>query len=80
MTATTHQFRAQAVPTIFVVLLVPVFCGLGIWQLDRADQKRSTSASLEMRRTLAALPIADQLPDVKQLEFRKVTAKGRFLE
>ena len=80
MTATTHQFRVQAVPTIFVVLLIPVFCGLGIWQLDRADQKRSTSASLEMRRTLAALPISDQLPGAEQLEFRKVTAKGRFVD
>lgn len=79
MTSTAHQFRAQAVPTIIVVLLVPVFCGLGIWQLDRADQKRSTSASLEMRRTLAALPIADQLPDAQKLEFRKVIAKGSFL-
>lgn len=79
MTATTHQFRAQAIPTFFVVLLVPVFCGLGIWQLDRADQKRSTSASLEMRRTLAALPIADPLPDAQQLEFRKLIARGSFL-
>ena len=79
MAATTHHFRAQAIPTIFVVLLVPVFCGLGIWQLDRAEQKRSTSASLEMRRTLAMLPVDDQLPDPHQLEFRKLFARGSFL-
>lgn len=79
MTNTTYQFQAQAVPTIIMVLLVPVFCGLGVWQLDRAAQKRSTSASLEMRRTLPALPIAGQPLDVEQIEFRKVAAQGRFL-
>ena len=79
MSATTYQFRAQAVPTILVVLLVPVFCGLGVWQLERADQKRSTSASLEKRRTLAPLPITDQLRGTEQLEFRRVIAEGSFL-
>ncbi|MEN8167323.1 MAG: SURF1 family protein [Pseudomonadota bacterium] len=59
--------------------MTPLFCGLGIWQLDRAEQKRSTAASLEMRRKLPALPITHDLPAAGQLEFRKVTAAGRYL-
>jgi surfeit locus 1 family protein len=79
MTAATRQFQAEAIPTIVMLVLITVFCGLGIWQLDRADQKRSTAASLEIRRALEALPITDHLPDVEQLEFRTVITKGRFL-
>lgn len=79
MTTTALQFRVQVVPTIIMVLITPLFCGLGIWQLDRAEQKRSIASSLEMRRKLPALPITHDLPDAGQLEFRTVIAAGRYL-
>ncbi|MCU7924078.1 MAG: SURF1 family protein [Candidatus Thiodiazotropha sp. (ex Dulcina madagascariensis)] len=79
MTSSTRQFRAQAVPTIIMVFLTPLFCGLGIWQLDRAEQKRSLGSSLEMRRKLPALSLNTMLPDKGRLEFRHVEAMGNFL-
>ena len=79
MTDTTLQFRIQAVPTLLMVILTPLFCGLGLWQLDRAEQKRNIANLLEMRRKLPALSLGDNLPDVRELEFRKVSAQGRFL-
>ena len=79
MADTTLHFRAQTVPTLIMVLLTPMFCGLGLWQLDRAEQKRGIAATLEMRRKLPALQIAGDQPDAGQLEFRKVIAAGRYL-
>lgn len=79
MTANTLKFHARTVPTVIVVIFAPLFFGLGMWQLDRAEQKRNIAASLEMRRNLPVLPITDQLPDADQLKFRRVIAEGRFL-
>lgn len=79
MSGTTLHFRAQTVPTLIMVLMAPVFCGLGLWQLDRAEQKRNIASSLEMRRKLPVLPITYDLPDAGQLEFRKVMAEGQYL-
>ncbi|MCU7931840.1 MAG: SURF1 family protein [Candidatus Thiodiazotropha sp. (ex Codakia rugifera)] len=79
MTSSTRQFRIQAIPTIFMVILVPLFSGLGIWQLDRAEQKRTQGVSLEMRRKLPALSLNDALPDSDELIFRDIVAEGHFL-
>lgn len=79
MNSSTRTFRIQAVPTIIMVILVPLFSYLGLWQLDRAAQKRQMNASLETRRKLPALSLNDSLPAGDQWEFRKVVAQGRFL-
>lgn len=79
MTHTNLQFRAQTIPTLLMVFLTPLFCGLGLWQLDRAEQKRNITSTLELRRKLPALPLGENLPDAQDLEFRKLTARGRFL-
>ena len=79
MAATARTFRPQAVPTVLVVILLPLFCGLGIWQLDRAEQKRQLAASLEARRKLPAYPLNQGLPEPSEREFRRVVAVGRFL-
>lgn len=62
-----------------MVILAPLFIGLGIWQLDRADQKRHLNASLESRRKLPALSLNLALPAAAEGEFRKVVAQGRYL-
>jgi len=84
MTRSTRHFRPQAIPTIIVVLLVPLFCGLGLWQLDRAGQKRQLAAHLEARRKLPALSLSDLSPaepidNAESEAFRRVTAVGRYL-
>lgn len=75
-----YQFQLQVVPTVVVVILAPLFIGLGIWQLDRAEQKRALAASLEMRSKLPELLLGADLPDAGKLEFRKVIATGRFID
>jgi surfeit locus 1 family protein len=62
-----------------MVLLIPLFCGLGIWQLDRAEQKRQLAASVESRRKLPPSSLNNGNVDASELEFRKISADGRFL-
>ena len=62
-----------------MVLLVPLFVALGLWQLDRADQKRALAHNLEQRRKLPPLVLSGELPSAEQLEYRPVAATGRWL-
>lgn len=62
-----------------MVLLVPLFCSLGIWQLHRAEQKRALAAELAQRLEMPALPLSGEFPGASELEYRKVSVHGRFL-
>jgi len=78
MTASLY-FRAQTVPTLLMVILTPLFCGLGLWQLDRAEQKRQLAGALEQRRKLPAQRISPALAETDHIEYRRLQAHGRFL-
>ncbi len=77
MTAPSSHRRGAAGFGIFTLILVVVFTGLGIWQLQRRVEKHALIAALNER--LAAAPEA--LPQPSQWgalrpasdEFRRVT-------
>ncbi|MEW8027558.1 MAG: SURF1 family protein [Candidatus Thiodiazotropha sp.] len=62
-----------------MVILAPLFVGLAIWQLDRAEQKRNQASSLEMRRKQPPISLDGPHPDTEHLRFRQVVARGRYL-
>ncbi|RLA35896.1 MAG: SURF1 family protein [Gammaproteobacteria bacterium] len=70
--------RPTTVPTVAMLIAVPLFTALGAWQLDRAETKRDLRAELAARWDLPAvtLPAA---PAWSDLEHRRVTLRGRFV-
>jgi surfeit locus 1 family protein len=62
-----------------MVILIPLFCGLGIWQLERAEQKRQLTVSQEARRKLPPRSLNQDVPESSKLAFRSVTAKGHYM-
>jgi len=66
------------VPTLLLVLPIPLFVALGIWQIDRAEQKREQAQVLGQRAELPALELGDPIADPEALRFRKLRARGTF--
>lgn len=63
----------------FALLLVPLFCALGVWQLGRAEEKRAIAEGWEQQRLQPAVAL-DALPDNPDtLRYRPVVLKGEFL-
>lgn len=57
------------------LVFLPLLIGLGVWQLNRADEKRGIEAQLAQRQTAA--PVA--LQSVKSPEaYTRIMAQGRF--
>jgi surfeit locus 1 family protein len=66
---------------LFAVAVVVTFVLLGVWQLDRHDQRGERNATVEARADLPAVGVGDalaELDDPDQLRFRTVTATGSY--
>jgi surfeit locus 1 family protein len=67
---------------IIAILMVLAMLRLGVWQLDRAEQKHDIVVQLESRMQQAAAPISEifELTDAEDVRFRKVLLTGRYLQ
>jgi surfeit locus 1 family protein len=66
--------------TAFTVLMLPLLSGLGVWQLDRAEEKAALQASWETRQSQPPLRLDtlwDQPPET--LAYLPVILSGEFL-
>lgn len=59
--------------------MMPVLCGLGIWQLDRAEQKREFLRALEEQEQKPGIR-ADQLGSVEPDGIGSVRFRGQYLK
>ena len=70
------RFHPSAVGTVLVLILLPTFTGLGLWQLQRADSK---AAQFESFRAQAELPILTSLSGSDVPRYARVRLRGRFM-
>ncbi|MFZ0789695.1 MAG: SURF1 family protein [Chromatiaceae bacterium] len=66
-------------PTLLLALPIPLFVALGLWQLDRADQKRLLAETLAARAELPVLRIDALVTDADALRYRRIEATGRLV-
>jgi len=71
-----REFRFRWGPTLFFALTIPLFVGLGLWQLDRADQKRELARVLSERAEMPPLELGATEIDPEDLRFRRLRAHG----
>lgn len=71
-------FAPALIPSLVLALAFPLFAGLGVWQLDRAEQKHRLGELQAARRAAPALVLDAGQLDAPALEFRQVIARGRL--
>ncbi len=72
------RFAARFWPTLATALLVPLFVGLGFWQLERAGQKSELQAEYDARLRGPVVAIGASLQPAEELRFYRVVARGRY--
>ena len=72
--------RRWIIPTILIILGMIVLARLGVWQLDRMQQKRSFNNMMAERWRMEpyALNSAPLPPDLDELTYRRIQAQGTF--
>ncbi|MFQ5937963.1 MAG: SURF1 family protein [Acidiferrobacterales bacterium] len=73
-----RHYRPKFIPTLAVVILLPVLVGLGFWQLDRAQQKRAIQAEYDTRSSDARIEIGSRQQYAEDLRFYRVIAHGAY--
>lgn len=71
------RFRPGLLPTLLVLVLLPLLLGLGFWQLQRAEDKRVLIAEQAARSQEPALDLLE-LEAADDLAFRRVRLVGEF--
>ena len=72
-------FRAPWLPATVVVILGTLFMlGLGIWQLDRLQQRRAANAQIMARMSQPALKLTGGALDPEASDLRRATVRGVF--
>jgi surfeit locus 1 family protein len=72
------RFRPPWIASLAVLLLLPGLIGLGVWQLQRAQEKRALQAQYDSRAGAQPLPLAPYPQEAADLQFRRVRARGVF--
>jgi len=71
--------RKWLIVTLLVFAGTALCIRLGIWQLDRLQQRRAFNAQFEAARAEAALDLNQELPpDISEMEWRSVKVTGEY--
>lgn len=74
-----YEFRFRWVPALAAATAMAIALAAASWQLGRAHEKERLAATLESRAAGPALRLTAAEVKAEDLEWRKVTATGRFL-
>ncbi|MBI5823451.1 MAG: SURF1 family protein [Chloroflexi bacterium] len=74
------MFSRQWIFTTLLVFAGTAFCArLGIWQLDRLEQRRAFNAQVESMRATTPLDLNNELPEnISEMEWRAATVTGQY--
>ncbi|HET7009729.1 MAG TPA: SURF1 family protein [Anaerolineales bacterium] len=79
MTEPKRSSRLTRAVVLAVLIVVGLGClRLGVWQLDRLQQRRERNALIVGRMNLPAVPLAEALASPEDPAYRNVYATGRF--
>lgn len=70
-------FKPGLLPTLIVLCLLPLLVWLGLWQLERGEQKRDMLARQEARQQ--AMPVGpEQIETLQERAYSRIVVQGRF--
>ncbi len=78
-----YHFSPKLIPTLAAIILVPFLASLGLWQLDRADQKREIDNGVKQAQAKEALGLnafinSNSLYDFSKEIYRSASLSGHY--
>ncbi len=73
------QFSPTLVPTLIMLIVFPLFIALGIWQLNRAGEKRQIDQGIHAAQKMAALNLNSKgKSSLTDLVYQKASLSGHY--
>lgn len=74
-----YDFKPGLWPTLVIIIFLPIFLWLGIWQLDRAEEKRQLYSQQQEQIDKGTLIINKSLTASEIIQYQPVQVTGKFL-
>lgn len=71
-------FRPRLLPTLAVILLLPLFISLGQWQWNKASVKGDLQSLLDTRMAEPAVHLSSTLVDPQAMRYRQLVVRGSY--
>ena len=72
------EFKASFLPTLITILLLYILVSLGLWQLDRADEKAHLEQLVKQRSEQSPIQLGDAPVSKSDRMYLPVFVRGRF--
>lgn len=73
----SHSIKKQWKLSVFVLVFLPLLLRLGVWQLERAEEKQALLTVYQQQQQLPAIPFAD-IKIKGGVSYQKVIVEGRY--
>ena len=73
-----YDFRPGLIPTLATLALLPALIGLGLWQLDRAADKRALEADYRAALGRPPVPLRRALGAARDQRYLPVSVRGHY--
>jgi surfeit locus 1 family protein len=80
MRIANYHFKPGFWPTLVTIILLPVLVRLGVWQLDRAEEKRQLYAQQQQQIEQGPLVLNKALPVEEIIPYQPVEITGHFIK
>lgn len=77
-TARVSRWKVALFGGLLLIVLIPAFISLGMWQWRKAEVKTGLQTELDALSTRAAVPLPTAPTDVEWLRFRHVSLRGTY--
>lgn len=71
-------FRPSWIPTVLMLVLVPLFVSLGLWQVRRADEKQSLMQLQQSRSLESPVKLLPEMSELGEFRYRPVVVSGNY--
>lgn len=73
-----YQFRPTWLGTLILILVIPVFIKLGLWQYEKAQQKQALQNQYDQYRDASPVALPSQIDDPESWRYRRVEITGIY--
>jgi len=73
-----YKFKPKLLPTLAVLVLLPLMVNLGMWQSNKADQKQAKQDLFDQREKDGFISIGSATIDLESMRYRRVSVRGNF--
>jgi len=73
-----YSFKPGLTASLIVIMVLPLFISLGVWQLHRADEKKGLIELQQQRMQDQPLTLGAEAPSLEDIRYRRVTVSGEY--